>query len=259
VRQQLDTLPLARLKDTTQGRLRLGAIEAAGYRTVGQAAAAGVNRLQQVPGVGPQTATQIIAAARQLYRAMTKSVRLRLDPDARSPVQTKLLAELYAYGAARLAVSPDNEKLGHLATDLDGVLPEARRSASRLKMFFSGPRKREEARTALTQLEALMRSIHQAGLDTRLQAILAALAARTPDVEAGQGFIPAEIARRVNRYPLDLSLMRASLRGYQAFGAKFALCQERAMLGDEMGLGKSVEALAASRTSRPGPAPAASP
>jgi SNF2 family DNA or RNA helicase len=39
--------------------------------------------------------------------------------------------------------------------------------------------------------------------------------------------------------------MRASLRGYQAFGAKFALCQERAMLGDEMGLGKSVEALAA--------------
>lgn len=38
--------------------------------------------------------------------------------------------------------------------------------------------------------------------------------------------------------------MRVSLRGYQAFGAKFALCQERAMLGDEMGLGKSVEALA---------------
>ena len=66
-----------------------------------------------------------------------------------------------------------------------------------------------------------------------------------PDVEAGQGFIPADIARRVHQYPLDLSLMRASLRGYQAFGAKFALCQERAMLGDEMGLGKSVEALAA--------------
>ena len=140
-------------------------------------------------------------------------------------------------------------------------------------MFFSGRRKREEARSALSQLEALMRSVHQAGLDTRLQAILAALAARTPDaaalwrdyeeravfyngllievgelapdVEAGQGFIPADIARRVHRYPLDLSLMRVSLRGYQAFGAKFALCQERAMLGDEMGLGKSVEALAA--------------
>lgn len=39
--------------------------------------------------------------------------------------------------------------------------------------------------------------------------------------------------------------MRASLRGYQAFGAKFALVQGRAILGDEMGLGKSIEALAA--------------
>ena len=37
VYRQLAELPLARLKETTQGRLRLGAIEAAGYRTVGQA------------------------------------------------------------------------------------------------------------------------------------------------------------------------------------------------------------------------------
>ena len=37
VYRQLTELPLTRLKETTQGRLRLGAIEAAGYRTVGQA------------------------------------------------------------------------------------------------------------------------------------------------------------------------------------------------------------------------------
>ena len=273
VRQQLAELPLARLRETTQGRVRLGVIETAGYRTVGQAAAAGVYRLQQIPNVGPQTARQVIAAASQLHNAMTKSVRLRFDPGARPPLQTKLLAELYAYGVARQAVSPDNENLGNLAMKFDGVLAEASRAASRLKMFFSGRRKREEVRSALSQLEALMGSVRQAGLDTRVQQMLAALAAKTPDaaglwrdyeeravfyngllievgelapdVEAGQGFIPAEIARRVHQYPLDLSLMRASLRGYQAFGAKFALCQERAMLGDEMGLGKSVEALAA--------------
>ena len=35
------------------------------------------------------------------------------------------------------------------------------------------------------------------------------------------------------------------LRGYQAFGARFALSQGRAILGDEMGLGKTIEALAA--------------
>jgi SNF2 family DNA or RNA helicase len=36
-----------------------------------------------------------------------------------------------------------------------------------------------------------------------------------------------------------------SLRGYQAFGAKFALVQRKVILGDEMGLGKTIEALAA--------------
>ena len=273
VRQQLNTLPLARIKETTQGRLRLGPIEAAGYRTVGQAAAAGPVRLRQIPGVGPQTATQVIAAARQLGMAMTQSVRLRLDPDTRPPLQSKLLAELCAYGVARQAVSPGIEHLGETAAALDAVHVGARRATSRLRMFFSGSRRREEARNALSQLEDLMRSVHQTGLDARLRQILTGLAAKTPDaaslwqdyeeravyyngllievgelapdVEAGQGFIPADIARRVHQYPLDLSLMRASLRGYQAFGAKFALCQGRAMLGDEMGLGKSVEALAA--------------
>jgi superfamily II DNA or RNA helicase len=273
VRRQLAELPLARLKETTQGRLRLGAIENAGYRTVGQAQAAGVARLQQLPGVGPQTANQVVAAASQLGYAMMQRVRPRFDPDARPPLQTRLLAELCGYAVARQAAAPGQENLDEVAAALDAVLTGSRRGASRLRMFFSGSRKREEARHALGQLEGLMRSIRQAGLDVRLEQSLTALAAEppdaarlwqdyeeravfyngllievgelAPDIEAGQGFIPADIARRVNNHPLDLSLMRASLRGYQAFGAKFALCQGKAMLGDEMGLGKSVEALAA--------------
>ena len=36
-----------------------------------------------------------------------------------------------------------------------------------------------------------------------------------------------------------------SLRGYQAFGARFALAQRRVVLGDEMGLGKTIQAIAA--------------
>ena len=273
VYQQIATLPLARLKETTQGRLRLGLLEAAGYRTVGQAAAAGVTGLQRIPGVGPQTATQVVAAARQLSIMMKQKVRLRLDPDTRPPTQTRLLGELRAYGIARQGASPARENLNEVAAALDAVLAGSRRATSRLRMFFSGSRKREEGRNALSQLEVLMRTVRQSNLDIRLRETLTALSTPqpdaatlwqdyeeravfyngllievgelAPDVEAGQGFIPTEIARRVHEYPLDLSLMRASLRGYQAFGAKFALCQERAMLGDEMGLGKSVEALAA--------------
>lgn len=63
---------------------------------------------------------------------------------------------------------------------------------------------------------------------------------RFPTVE----HIPAEIVAKIRNLDLDTSLLRASLRGYQLFGAKFAVIQRRTILGDEMGLGKTIEALA---------------
>src|SRR4051794_32476072 len=70
VRAQLAVIPISRLKEITEGRLRLGAIEKAGYSTVSAILAAGRQRLEQLPGVGPQTSVQVIAAARQLQTTM---------------------------------------------------------------------------------------------------------------------------------------------------------------------------------------------
>ncbi len=75
--------------------------------------------------------------------------------------------------------------------------------------------------------------------------LLIEVAGLAPDQDASRGFLPSDVAQRIHEYELDLSFMKASLRGYQAFGAKFALVQERAILGDEMGLGKTIQALAA--------------
>ena len=66
-----------------------------------------------------------------------------------------------------------------------------------------------------------------------------------PDEDLVHGRLPHEIAERVNAHSLDTALLDVSLRGYQAFGAKFALVQRHAIVGDEMGLGKTIEALAA--------------
>ncbi|WP_125777787.1 DEAD/DEAH box helicase [Antribacter gilvus] len=77
------------------------------------------------------------------------------------------------------------------------------------------------------------------------------------DHEAAEGFLPADVVRRVEDQPLDRTLLRASLRGYQAFGARYALVQRRTILGDEMGLGKTMQALAVmahlTATAAPGP------
>ncbi|MFE2752867.1 DEAD/DEAH box helicase [Actinosynnema sp. NPDC059335] len=44
---------------------------------------------------------------------------------------------------------------------------------------------------------------------------------------------------------MDIAGLKATLYGYQLFGARFAVLRRRCILGDEMGLGKTVQALAA--------------
>ncbi len=74
--------------------------------------------------------------------------------------------------------------------------------------------------------------------------LLAEVGRLDPDTEASQGFAPAEIIEKVKQFDLDMRLLNVTLRGYQAFGAKYALVQKHTILGDEMGLGKTIEALA---------------
>ncbi len=59
------------------------------------------------------------------------------------------------------------------------------------------------------------------------------------------GDIPFDIANRVEMSPLDQGPLRASLRRYQDFGARYLVVQQRTLLGDDMGLGKTVQVLAA--------------
>jgi SNF2 family DNA or RNA helicase len=74
--------------------------------------------------------------------------------------------------------------------------------------------------------------------------LLAEISGRPPDAAAAEGFLPDEVAERVRTQHLDDTHRRVSLRGYQAFGARFALAQRKVILGDEMGLGKTIQAIA---------------
>lgn len=57
--------------------------------------------------------------------------------------------------------------------------------------------------------------------------------------------LPEEVLEQINTFELDTSLMIATLRSYQEFGAKYILNQQKTLLGDEMGLGKTMQAIAA--------------
>jgi superfamily II DNA or RNA helicase len=274
VADALDVMPVDRLRDLVPGKVTFAPLIDAGLDTVGKVLAAGPEALRRIPRVRRRTAKRIMAAALQLRESVEDGTRVRIDPDARTPEQTVLIAALRRYERARSALKgPD---LSPLASQIGRSLDPAARGASRPRMLFTfSGRKKQEARDALTELDAILSSkpaatarkrlfraeaeLEKAGKEQRVtrlwndflarpvtyNGLLIDVAELDPAREASQGFLPADIAEQVRVFPLDRSLLKTQLRGYQAFGAKFALVQERVILGDEMGLGKTMESLAA--------------
>ncbi|WP_432188283.1 DEAD/DEAH box helicase [Streptomyces sp. Tue6028] len=276
VAQELESIPVSRLKDVTEGRLRLAAVEAAGLGSVRAVHEASRYELRQIPGVGAQTADQALAAARQIARAVEETVSVRIDVDHPEPRTTALVMAL----GRLVEAGPELRRAVDAARRLDGrlgvLLPAARPAGGRLRMAFAGRSRRRDALAAVAEIrelaaDAAARDVRlllaqaatdllrepasdiEAWVDFELRSAeyysqLAEISDRpggAGDVEAAEGFLPSEIAERVHAQPLDDTHRRVSLRGYQSFGARFALAQRRVVLGDEMGLGKTVQAVAA--------------
>ena len=272
VAQELEGIPVARLKDVTEGRLRLGALEGAGFGSVRPVFESSRYELRQIPGVGQQTADQALAAARQIARALEETVSVRIDVDHPEPRTTALVIALRRIVEGGPDVRRALDAARELERGLTALLPAARPAGGWLRMALLGRAGRESALAAVGEIRALVAdavakgvpmlltqastdllrepaSDSEAWVDFELRSAeyysqLAEIAGSAPDVAASEGFLPAEVADRVHAQGLDDTRRRVSLRGYQSFGARFALAQRRVVLGDEMGLGKTIQAIA---------------
>lgn len=276
VRQELEGIPLSRLADVTEGRLRLGALEQAGYTNVRKVLDSSTYELCHVPGIGTQSAGQAIVAARRLAEAMAEHVVVRLDADDAKdadPDSTALAVALNRLVNAGPDIPRAVASAKRIDAELAPLLPPARPAGDRLRMLLTGKRRRQQAQLAVQLVdtyltEAADREVplllaqaatdllrpavpaDEAWLDFQVRpadylVLLAELSELSPDLDAAEGFLPGNISERVRTQRLDDTHRRVSLRGYQAFGARFALAQRRVILGDEMGLGKTIQAIAA--------------
>ncbi len=272
VRRELDAIPVGRLQDVTEGRLRLGSVEKSGLRTVAQVLDAGPYRLRQIPGVGERTVGQILAAARRISEAVHETAAVHLDVDRPEPRTTALVAALHVLVEAGPDAQRAVARATGLAQRLAPLLADARPAAGRLRLLLTGREKKARALAAVAEVRSLVEEAERAGLpelfaqasvdllrgapsdlaawvDFELRSadyygLLAEISGHPPDTAAAEGFLPDEIAERVRTQRLDDTHRRVSLRGYQAFGARFALARRKVILGDEMGLGKTVQAIA---------------
>lgn len=268
------TIPIEKIKDITHGRLRLDAIQAAGYATVQDVLSALRFELEELPGVGPATANRVRAAALQLRNTLPVSVRI--DPKKRPTIHKALLEAVRRQEQIDRALgekvppfftskpkleeylrlvkaAPDiwlfqqASKFFSWITGKTDEVAGAERALDQLKSLLESPALLDELRITEHIEAADMTSVWESFLErpANFYAYLTKLGVKEADENAVVGSLPSEIVEAVRRQPLDETLLKnVSLRGYQNFGAKYALVQKRSLLGDEMGLGKTVQALA---------------
>ena len=273
VSERLMRIPVDALKEGSGSALRLRAIKSAGFNTVAEVHAASRRRLFSISGVGALTADGVSRAAQRVEEDVRKTTRVRFDVDSRPETQARLLSALAQLSDARRYVGPMGTRLEMLVRAIDAYIEAAHlKEAGPTRRSFVSPYRRAEARAAYDRLAGLLRDPDTVSLLSEITAIQERLfaprsrpqwvwddyTARSvfyngllvdvgglgPDVDVSQGFLPEEIVKRIRALHLDTSLLSSTLRGYQTFGAKFALVQQRTILGDEMGLGKTIEALA---------------
>lgn len=273
VHGELSAIPVTRLKDVTEGRLRIGAVEQAGFTTVGQVLGTNRYELRQIPGVGAQTADQALAAAGRIAHAVRDTVTVRIAVDAPDDATTALVTALYRLVEAGPDVRRAVDGARRLTGQLEPLLVAAGPAGRRLRMLFTRRQVRARARAAVAAVQGVAAEARERELpllfgqvsvdllrepesavaawvdfevrSAEYYSLLAELSGSGPDRDATEGFLPSGTADRVRGLRLDDAHLRVSLRGYQSFGARFALAQKRVILGDEMGLGKTVQAIAA--------------
>ncbi|MFA5564638.1 MAG: DEAD/DEAH box helicase [Acidimicrobiia bacterium] len=267
--EKLDGIATESLRDLLDSSVRLGLV-AKKYPTVAGLTKVSASHLMSIDGVGSASANKIMAAVGVLEQKLRVNTPIKLSIDNRGGGYSALVLALLRLTWSRATADPVLQRYEPLLPQLDSLARIARPMSSRMLMYFRSHKNRQDASdaihkinevlahsdVALDELAHLRRSlttflpsVHEAWQAFQDDAVgfnqlVIELGGATSTLSLDQVFLSGDLARKINDHPLDTTLLKATLRGYQAFGARFALTQRRTILGDEMGLGKTLEALA---------------
>jgi superfamily II DNA or RNA helicase len=268
---ELAEVPVDRIREVSTGRVRVGPVEAAGFRTVAHVLGASTQELDAIGGVGPKTARLLREAARQIFDAVDEALTFRIEHDPDDPLVTDLVRALHTHEQVARFFDAWGERADVDVPKLARLAEVGALRSTLVKRLFAGRERTAAADTALTGLRETVAGLDASGVTDALRRLDRTLTGTSDaevwrdyearaaayytalgelvdlgiDVEASEGYLPEEVVGQVTAQDLDTSLLTASLRGYQAFGARYALVQRRTILGDEMGLGKTIQAIAA--------------
>jgi SNF2 family DNA or RNA helicase len=266
---ELAKLPVDRLKDATEETVRIETLRKYGFQNVASIYNSSAIQLERIPGITLIAAQSLKALADQMYQAVAQSISYGIDIDDLTRADTELIENLQGLDYLRAATKNSTSKMKPIAQTLRDSLSQTQPLNSRFRWFFTGSEKKERALNALQEITYLVGEpttialveAARYGLDalekrspqpveefkkrsSDYYAILEEVTNVRPNTAANRHF-NQELLDKIQAQELDTSNIKATLRQYQTFGGKFALTQNRVIIGDEMGLGKTLQAISA--------------
>lgn len=255
VRRALVSMDLDVLRKASPDTIRISPLNEAGLSSVWEVLKYSEKYdLEALPGLGEVSARSITQAALRLFTGVRDETPVRIDVKSRNKKTTTLLDALRRWDVARQFKATEDEVA--LATALMKLSQSRRKSPLTQVLAITDATPAQGIATLSETLSSALSRTSPPNQQVEVWTdfltrpsdyfgMLTELGFVTEDEANMHGDLPAEIIEAVRAKELKRDALTASLRTYQSFAARFALVQEKVVIGDEMGLGKTVEALAA--------------
>jgi SNF2 family DNA or RNA helicase len=270
VLEKLAQLDVEKLRDATEETIRVETLRKYGHNNIASIYHSSAQQLEHIPGISGESAREIKAIADAMYTAIQQTISYGVDIKDLSPEDIDVITNLQALDKIRSSTRGATSKMKPVAETLTTALANTTPLKSRLRWLFTNSDNKAKALDALTTIAALIGDpITTTLLETARQGLTAvekpqtitpvndfekrasdyyALLEDVTDTKTStlaNRHFTQELLDKIEAQELDTSKINATLRRYQSFGGKFALTQNRVIIGDEMGLGKTLQAISA--------------
>ena len=248
--------------------IRVSCLRSAGIRNIRQLSQMTKPQIEALEGIGAQGAGKIHELTKKITSNTRQKLSLRIQADDPTPADDALVRALHLLLVHHRQRTELHRIYELHRKPLAKELAQAKPACGALSWFFASKKERETVLAAVTALEQRLEG--EFGDTTLLEsydavakadmtecyhhfrenaadyyAALEKYCKQLPMVQEAQAGLPKELVAQIEALKLDLSGLKATLRGYQDFGVRYAVHQKRTLLGDEMGLGKTIQAIAA--------------
>ena len=267
VLEKLAALPIEKLREISDSSIRIETLRKYGLTTVASVYLATISQLERLSGITQSSAEEMKELAEELFDAASEAANFKFNVDSPSQEDLTLLENLKSLEAVRSPLRGNRENISPVVNELQKHMSATAPLSSRFRWLFAGSNSRASALREIESLNTLLSIASTAELVQKAATALNTQQSKNtsttledfrvrstdyyatledvagPARKLGDNHLTAELIAKIEGQALEQSAIKATLRRYQIFGSKFALSQNRVILGDEMGLGKTMQAL----------------